>query len=68
MNEFVDAIRSNSMAGRRRYREVDVLLIDDVQFLEGREGLQEEFFHTYLHGANKQIVLWRPNARCHTNP
>jgi chromosomal replication initiator protein len=60
MNEFVDAIRSNSMAGlRRRYREVDVLLIDDVQFLEGREGLQEEFFHTFnaLHGANKQIVL-----------
>lgn len=60
MNEFVDAIRSNSMAGlRRRYREVDVLLIDDIQFLEGREGLQEEFFHTFnaLHGANKQIVL-----------
>jgi chromosomal replication initiator protein len=60
MNEYVDAIRSNSMAGlRRRYREVDVLLIDDVQFLEGKEGLQEEFFHTFnaLHGANKQIVL-----------
>ena len=60
MNEYFDAIRSNSMAGlRRRYREVDVLLIDDVQFLEGKEGLQEEFFHTFnaLHGANKQIVL-----------
>jgi chromosomal replication initiator protein len=60
MNEYVDAIRSNSMAGlRRRYRDVDVLLIDDVQFLEGKEGLQEEFFHTFnsLHGANKQIVL-----------
>jgi len=60
MNEYVDAIRSNSMAGlRRKYREIDVLLIDDVQFLEGKEGLQEEFFHTFnsLHGANKQIVL-----------
>ena len=46
MNEYVDAIRSNSMAGlRRKYREIDVLLIDDVQFLEGKEGLQEEFFH-----------------------
>ena len=49
MNEYVDAIRSNSMAGlRRRYREIDVLLIDDVQFLENKEGLQEEFFHTCL--------------------
>jgi chromosomal replication initiator protein len=60
MNEYVDAIRSNSMAGlRRRYRDVDVLLIDDVQFLEGKEGLQEEFFHTFnsLHGTNKQIVI-----------
>ena len=60
MNEYVDAIRANSMAGlRRKYREIDVLLIDDVQFLEGKEGLQEEFFHTFnsLHGANKQIVI-----------
>jgi chromosomal replication initiator protein len=60
MNEYVDAIRANSMANlRRRYRETDVLLIDDVQFLEGKEGLQEEFFHTFnsLHGGNKQIVL-----------
>jgi chromosomal replication initiator protein len=60
MNEYVDAIRSNSMGGlRRKYREIDVLLIDDVQFLEGKEGLQEEFFHTFnsLHGANKQIVI-----------
>jgi chromosomal replication initiator protein len=60
MNEYVDAIRSNSMPGlRSKYRDIDVLLIDDVQFLEGKEGLQEEFFHTFnsLHGANKQIVL-----------
>lgn len=60
MNEYVDAIRSNSMPSlRSRYRDIDVLLIDDVQFLEGKEGLQEEFFHTFnsLHGADKQIVL-----------
>ncbi len=60
LNEFVDAIRTNTgNAFKRRYREVDVLLVDDIQFLENREGLQEEFFHTFnsLHGANKQIVL-----------
>jgi chromosomal replication initiator protein len=60
LNEFVDAIRTNSgNAFKRRYREIDVLLIDDIQFLENREGLQEEFFHTFnsLHGANKQIVI-----------
>src|SRR5215216_1872432 len=60
LNEFVDAIRTNTgNAFKRRYREIDVLLIDDIQFLENREGLQEEFFHTFnsLHGANKQIVI-----------
>jgi chromosomal replication initiator protein len=60
MNEFVDAIRTNATtAFKRRYRECDVLLIDDVQFMENKEGLQEEFFHTYndLKGASKQIVL-----------
>ena len=62
LNEFVDAIRyKTNTAFQRRYREVDVLLIDDIQFLEKREGLQEEFFHTFnaLHGANKQIVISR---------
>jgi len=60
MNEYVDAIRQNTTNSlRRRYREVEVLLIDDIQFLEGKEGLQEEFFHTFnsLHGANKQVVI-----------
>jgi chromosomal replication initiator protein len=60
MNQFVDAIRTNSPAEfKKRYREVDVLLLDDIQFLEGREGLQEELFHTFnaLHQANHQIVL-----------
>jgi chromosomal replication initiator protein len=60
MNEFVDAIRNNAgYAFRRRYREVDVLLVDDIQFLERSQQLQEEFFHTFnsLHGAGNQIVL-----------
>jgi len=60
LSEYVDAIRTNSgVMFKRRYREVDVLLIDDIQFMEGKEGLQEEFFHTFnaLHGADKQIVI-----------
>jgi chromosomal replication initiator protein len=60
MNEYVDAIRQNTTASlRRRYRDIDVLLIDDIQFIAGKEGLQEEFFHTFnsLHGANKQVVI-----------
>ena len=60
LNQFVDAIRTNTRSDfKRNYREVDVLLVDDIQFLEGKEGLQEEFFHTFnsLHEVNKQIVL-----------
>jgi chromosomal replication initiator protein len=60
MNDFVDSLRmATTIAFKRRYRECDVLLIDDVQFMENKEGLQEEFFHTYndLKGASKQIVL-----------
>ncbi|MBV9663254.1 MAG: chromosomal replication initiator protein DnaA [Actinobacteria bacterium] len=60
MNDFVDAIRtSTTIAFKRRYRECDVLLVDDIQFMENKEGLQEEFFHTFnhLYGANKQMVI-----------
>jgi chromosomal replication initiator protein len=62
MNEFVEAIRTKDrdMTGfKRRYRECDVLLVDDVQFMEGKEQMQEEFFHTFnhLYGASKQMVL-----------
>jgi chromosomal replication initiator protein len=60
MNEFVDAMRAKGMpAFKRRYREVDVLLVDDIQFLERTEQLQEEFFYTFndLHGRGSQIVI-----------
>jgi chromosomal replication initiator protein len=60
MNEFVDAIRAKAMPSfKRRYRELDVLLIDDIQFLERTQELQEEFFHTFnqLHSEGGQIVI-----------
>jgi len=59
-NEFVSAIQTRSTAEfRRKYRHVDMLLIDDIQFLVGKEQTEESFFHTFneLHNANRQIVL-----------
>jgi chromosomal replication initiator protein len=59
-NEYIDGIQNNQLARfRKRYRQTEVLLIDDIQFLAGKERIQEEFFHTFnaLHEGHRQIVL-----------
>lgn len=59
-NEFIEALQNSQLPKfRKKHRELDVLLIDDIQFLQGKERIQEEFFHTFnaLHDAHKQIVL-----------
>ncbi|MFN0282667.1 MAG: chromosomal replication initiator protein DnaA [Kineosporiaceae bacterium] len=59
-NDFINSIRDDKASSfQRRYRDVDVLLIDDIQFLQGKVQTQEEFFHTFntLHNANKQVVI-----------
>ncbi|WIM69088.1 chromosomal replication initiator protein DnaA [Corynebacterium breve] len=59
-NDYINSVRDDRQESfKRRYRNLDILMVDDIQFLEGKEGTQEEFFHTFnsLHQSNKQIIL-----------
>ena len=59
-NDYINSVRDDRQESfKRRYRNLDILMVDDIQFLQGKEGTQEEFFHTFnaLHQANKQIIL-----------
>jgi chromosomal replication initiator protein len=69
-NEYIDGIQNNQLPKfRRKYRQMDVLLVDDIHFLAGKERIQEEFFHTFntLHESHRQIVMTcdRPAAEVH---
>lgn len=59
-NDYINSVRDDRQESfKRKYRNLDILMVDDIQFLEGKEGTQEEFFHTFnaLHQSNKQIIL-----------
>lgn len=59
-NDYINSVRDDRQESfKRRYRNLDILMVDDIQFLEGKEGTQEEFFHTFnsLHQSDKQIIL-----------